>query len=224
MSATRFHPGKFALYTVLSVADLSLTFFLLTHGKGIIYESNPVASAWLASFGWFGLVTYKALTMALLASIIVFISAHENRLAGRLLVFACLALAAVVGYSANIALDMRSDPLQLRISQDREKYSDFYFSHFAPAYRQVRSGSWTVTQAADKLVTKENGYWQSLLRHRYPGLSDRDCLAAYMKECLGASHKPCPGPPPPISRISPDWRTSVASYRMAALKIAPSPR
>jgi hypothetical protein len=220
MSATRFHPGKFALYTLLSVADLSLTFFLLTRGKGIIYESNPVASAWLASFGWSGLVVYKALTMALLASIIVFISVHQNRLAGRLLVFACVALAAVVGYSANIAFDLRSDPLQLRVSEDREKYSAFYFRDFAPASRQVRSGTWTVAQAADKLVTTENEYWQSLLRRRYPGLSDRDCLAAYMKECVGVSHKACTPATPINRRIYPGWQNSASANHLAALKAA----
>jgi Domain of unknown function (DUF5658) len=191
MGVTRFHPGKFLLYSVLSVADLALTFFLVTHGRGHIYEGNPIANAWLSSFGWSGLILYKALTMSLLAGTLFFLSLYNRtRVAGRVLVFACLALSAVVGYSANIAYAVRAQQGHLLTQDDLESYRVYYFSEIAPATRLVRSGTWTLAEAADHLVACENEYWQTILRRRYPGLSDRESLEAFLKTCVGATPRP----------------------------------
>jgi len=190
MGVMRFHSGKFILYSVLSLADLVLTFFLLTRGGGHIYESNPIANAWLSSFGWCGLIVYKALTMGVLAGTLFFLSMYRTQLAGRVLVFACLALSLVVGYSANIAYALQAKKGHLNSMDDLESYRAYYFSEIAPATRLVQSGIWTLAEAADHLVVSENEYWQTLLRHRYPGLSDREGLEAFLKECIGTSPKP----------------------------------
>src|SRR5438105_1085430 len=59
--------GGLFLFMLLSMADLSLTWFLLTGSNGKIYESNPIAAAWLATYGWAGLVLYKVLGLFLVA-------------------------------------------------------------------------------------------------------------------------------------------------------------
>ena len=61
--------GGLFLFTLLSVADLSLTWFLLTEGGGRFIESNPIAAAWLSSYGWAGLVVYKILGLLLVATV-----------------------------------------------------------------------------------------------------------------------------------------------------------
>ena len=91
--------GSLFLFMLLSIADLSLTWFLLTSSGGKIYESNPIADAWLASYGWAGLVVYKILGLLLVASIVVIISYRQPRTGRRLLNFAICALGAVTVYS-----------------------------------------------------------------------------------------------------------------------------
>lgn len=99
MPATTYHPRKLFLFTALSLADLGMTVYLLHQGQGRIYESNPVANAWLAAFGWIGLAMFKAVTVLMVAGIAVFVSRSRPRTGGGILKFGCLATGGVVLYS-----------------------------------------------------------------------------------------------------------------------------
>jgi hypothetical protein len=91
--------GSLCLFAILSLADLSLTWFLLNYSGGKIYESNPIASAWLASYGWAGLIIYKVMGLLLVGGVATFISLRQPETGKRVLTFAICALAAVTVYS-----------------------------------------------------------------------------------------------------------------------------
>ena len=94
-----FHPRKLFLFTSLNLADLFLTYQLLENGEGRVYESNPIAEAWLARYGWAGLVVFKLAGVLLVTGLCLFISLHRPRASGLVLVFSCTVLTAVVLYS-----------------------------------------------------------------------------------------------------------------------------
>jgi hypothetical protein len=102
MSAKILHPGRLFLYLALSVLDLCLTYRLLHVGGGHIYESNPIANAWLNRYGWLGLTGFKVASMILVASATVVVSLRHPRAGGGILTFACSAVAIVVLYSFSL--------------------------------------------------------------------------------------------------------------------------
>jgi hypothetical protein len=98
--ATRKIPlGRLALYVTLSFLDLVLTGVVLRYSNGRIYESNPIAGAWLEDYGWRGLVTFKVLMLLLVSLVSIFVSTRNPRAGTRLLTFACLVVGLVVLYS-----------------------------------------------------------------------------------------------------------------------------
>lgn len=98
MNRSVFHPCKTLLFSFLSCADLYCTWRLI-EGSGHFYESNPVADAWLASYGWRGLAFFKFAAAILVVATSIFISLQKPRVGGRILAFACAALVIVVLYS-----------------------------------------------------------------------------------------------------------------------------
>ena len=111
MRAKIFHPVRLTLYTLLSLADLMLTYALIQQGNGDVYESNPIAEAWLNSYGWTGLALYKLAIILIVATVAAFVSLSRPRTGGHILTFACLAVALVVGYSVHLTF---SEVLQAR--------------------------------------------------------------------------------------------------------------
>jgi hypothetical protein len=99
LGAARLHYRKLLAYGILSVLDLLLTWRLVQASGGQIYESNPVASAWLSSYGWQGLILFKASMVVLIGVVVLLISLHRPDYGGRILIFACSVTAAVVLYS-----------------------------------------------------------------------------------------------------------------------------
>ncbi len=97
------HPVKFMIFLALSFADLALTWLLLRRDSGDVYERNPVAHWWLASYGWTGLIAFKGGAVALVLGLNSVICHYRPRLGGRVLAFGCLAVAAVVLYSTALA-------------------------------------------------------------------------------------------------------------------------
>jgi hypothetical protein len=97
-----FHLGKLTVYVALSFADLFLTYTLLHKTDGA-YEGNPIANAWLAAYGWAGLAAFKLAAMLLVTAVAVYVSIYRPQIAGRLLGFACCAVAFVVLYSCWLA-------------------------------------------------------------------------------------------------------------------------
>lgn len=99
MRIVNLHIAKLALFNLLSGADLLLTWRLIRRGQGLVYECNPIASAWLSSFGWAGLVAFKLAMVATIGFLAILISVRHPKASGRILVFGCLITAAVVLYS-----------------------------------------------------------------------------------------------------------------------------
>ncbi len=99
MNLATFHFKKLSVFVLLSLADLFLTSELLKNTEGSIYESNPLANAWLTSFGWTGLVVYKVIAMTVLMGVAVWLSVYKRRWAAEVLTFACVAVGMVVCYS-----------------------------------------------------------------------------------------------------------------------------
>jgi hypothetical protein len=103
MSLTILHPVRLTLYMLLSLADLALTYALIQQGGGEVYESNPIAEAWLSSYGWTGLALYKLVIIVIVAVVAAFVSLSRPRTGGHILTFACLAVAVVVTYSVHLS-------------------------------------------------------------------------------------------------------------------------
>ena len=93
------HSGKMLTYATLSLVDLYLTYTLVQSSGGLVYESNPVANAWLARYGWTGLAVFKLAAMLLVTLVVTYISCYRPQTADRILRFACCAVAFVVVYS-----------------------------------------------------------------------------------------------------------------------------
>lgn len=90
---------RLSLFVVLSLCDLVLTGLVIRYSDGRIYESNPIAGAWLADYGWQGLVIFKVLGLGLVAMTSVYVSVQRPQTGARLLTFACIVVGLVVVYS-----------------------------------------------------------------------------------------------------------------------------
>src|SRR5262249_55702607 len=97
-----FHLGKLTVYVALSFADLFLMYTFL-HKPGGANEGTPIANAWLAACGGGGLAAFKLAAMLLVTAVAAYVSIHRPQIAGRLLGFACCAVAFVVLYSCWLA-------------------------------------------------------------------------------------------------------------------------
>src|SRR5262249_34409238 len=99
LGAARLHYRKLMAFGFLSILDLLMTWRLVQASGGQIYESNPVASAWLSTYGWQGLILFKSCMVVLIGLVVLLISLHRPDYGGRILIFACSVTAAVVIYS-----------------------------------------------------------------------------------------------------------------------------
>jgi hypothetical protein len=72
---------------------------LIRHGGGRVYESNPVAHAWLKGYGWHGLIGFKGGTVLVFTGVVLVLLRHRPRAGLVLVMFACAAVGWVVLYS-----------------------------------------------------------------------------------------------------------------------------
>jgi hypothetical protein len=98
--------GSLIIYAVLSATDLILTWILLNQSGGKIKEGNPIADAWLAAYGWAGLIVYKVLGLFLVATVVIFISRRQPKTGKRVLGVAICALVVVTLYSYYLLVDL----------------------------------------------------------------------------------------------------------------------
>jgi hypothetical protein len=183
----KLHLGKLSLFAALSVADLFMTWKLVHASDGEVYESNPVADAWLATYGWVGLTVYKALAVLLVAMSALYVSLHRPRVGGRLLAFACLATGVVVGYSVCLALAEERSPelaADKSLALDREiaKHRSYQtmLAQLASDLIEQRS---SLAEAVAHLETTEkaqNPHWREALQRNHPGRTGSECLAIHV--------------------------------------------
>jgi hypothetical protein len=189
------HPGKLALFGLLSVADLLLTLRLVHTSGGQVYESNPLASAWLELYGGTGLAIFKGLAMLLVAGVAVYISFHRPRAAGRILGFACLATGFVVVYSCFLAGVFGSTTAELRATEvqqaeahgqhlDREIHRERAYAHLLHELVQdLITDRCTLATAVDRLAHSAKGQdprWIEVLQKNYPYHSRAESLALHL--------------------------------------------
>lgn len=101
---TRPAPSREIAFALLSAADFALTWWLIDRPDGGTYEANPVARFWLARFGWLGLAGYKAACVCAVLGLAAVIARSRPRASAGVLRLGCACLAAVVVYSAFLAL------------------------------------------------------------------------------------------------------------------------
>jgi len=180
------HPYKLLFFVFFSIADLFLTRHLLLNNEGNVYETNPLASAWLESYGLDGLVMFKCLAMLLVVLVATYISAHRPKVGGRILVFGCLVTGFVVVYSCHLAgyFDIFVEKIRVEeawkaeakgIQLDQQILKEREYS--------VVLERRTLSEAVEELVQSEKARdpnWLEMLRQNYSNCSDPECLALHL--------------------------------------------
>jgi hypothetical protein len=187
------HPGKQLLFALLSVADLSLTWWLLNHSDGYVGEGNPVARWWLERHGWLGLAGFKAAGVLLVAALAAVISRRRPRAGGRVLALGCAALAGVVLFSASLCGRMPELVAAWRAEDERElaefnrqtreefRRREAYQALVREVDEGLASGAYTLREAVGRVGSSEGGrdpVRLRRLRHLHPGRPAPECLAA----------------------------------------------
>jgi hypothetical protein len=203
------HPAKLVLFALLSVADLFMTWQLVQATDGKVYESNPVANAWLTSFGWAGLTVFKALAMLLVALTAAYVSIYRPRAGGGILTFACTATAFVVLYSCYLAFHAEGTTWAASEDAfvaeqhgrllDREMLRQKEYANLlARLSDELLAHRLTLRQAVAQLAQSQkarNPQWLAVLHRTYPGRSDEECLAIHL-----INHALCHVPRDPMAR------------------------
>jgi hypothetical protein len=189
------HLRKLMLFVCLSLTDLVLTWHLLSHGDGQVYEGNPLARWWLAHYGWLGLTLFKLSLALFVVGLTLVIARQRPRAAGKVLVLSCVILATVVLYSGLLAWAVAGrsvapglcDPEVAAVS-DRSRDLDRQRERVG-AYQQLLerlsadliAGRRTLPEAVGLLAESERGRspdWLRYLGRAYPGRSEQARLAA----------------------------------------------
>lgn len=93
---SRFLLTLLGVFVCLSLADLVLTWHLLSVPGSEIIESNPIAGWMLENFGWGGMAAFKFAMMLLIGAIALNVARRRQQVGESLMVFGCGAQAAVV--------------------------------------------------------------------------------------------------------------------------------
>ncbi len=189
----RLNAGILVLFIALSAADLTLTWLLIGHSGGAVYESNPVAGWCLDRLGWAGLAGFKVAQVAAVIGLAALIARRRPALGGGVLGVGCLVVAGVVGYSVHLSGVLSSsgdEPTvqDLAALQDAGEHMNQQLAKAAEYRSAVRSlgdritdGSLSLGEATsqlDRLERSHDAEWLHFLHRSFPGYSDRECLAA----------------------------------------------
>jgi hypothetical protein len=185
--------GLVGLFVLLSLADLTLTCWLLADSGGQVYEANPVAGWWLARHGLAGLACWKGATVLLVLALVAFIARRRPRTAGRVLAVGCSCLLFVVVYSAALCragerrvLEEASRQLkqleavnrQVRATQRRMAA---FLTLRAEVQQELLAGRCTLRAAADRLTRSARECNPGYLKGLVASGEDRpaeECIAA----------------------------------------------
>jgi Domain of unknown function (DUF5658) len=179
---------RLSLFLALSAADLLLTYFLLRHSSGEVYESNPVANWWLSAYGWAGLVVFKTAAVALAVGLLLVVAWRRPHLGRFLATFACLAVSLVVAYSASMAVrEYQESGSQAALAledRDRQRQADECFA-FALARDRLGKGLLDgsrffpeVVEELARLDRAHNPLFLKMLAQNFPGRTLDQALAA----------------------------------------------
>jgi hypothetical protein len=187
------HIAKLTLFNLLSGADLLLTWRLIRRGEGLVYECNPIASAWLSCFGWAGLVAFKIAMVGTIGFLAILISFYRPKVSGRILLFGCVVTAAVVLYSCYLShwigvefaglADEDTGLLEDQEFANRLKKREIYREFMAHLRGRLIDGRSSLNQAVDELERFgeiPNPAWLRIYQQRCPGLSRREYLAQHL--------------------------------------------
>jgi hypothetical protein len=192
MRIARNHSGKQQLFALLSLADLSLTWWLLSGTRGQVYESNPLARWWLEEHGWLGLAGFKGGTVLLVIGLAAVVARHHPRAGDRILTFASAILGLVVLYSASLGfacLPTSEDQQAFEKAIEKSNLEARAEMRKVLAYRALRretceewlAGRLTLRDAVERMAASERGRdpaWWRILAFLYEGRPLRECLAA----------------------------------------------
>jgi hypothetical protein len=189
------HVRKLLLFNALSLADFVLTWRLVRQTDGQVYESNPVANAWLTTYGWIGLVVFKAAMVGLISILAVLIAWYRPRTSGRVLGFACLVTGLVVAYSCYLvrltgghadepqAEAMTPAPPEfVSLGGDARRDRDYRIL-ICRLSGDLIEGRLGLREAVDELTDRgglAGAAWLETYRLRFPGHTDREYLAAHL--------------------------------------------
>lgn len=214
---------KLGLFAFLSLADLGLTWYLLRHSDGAVYEGNPVARRFLLAYGWAGLAVFKAALVLLTAGICLAIARRRPRAAGHVLTFACATLAGVVLYSCSLSVWGRSGEVaemaglleKERRLDDKARKGREYRDLLERLAQDLVARRRTLDEAVTVLGQSSNGRdasWLAQLREVYDCRSARESLAANLIQHAVLSRRDVP----PLARaiaadLEADFRASYGS-------------
>lgn len=216
LAALHLHFRRLAFFAVLSFLDLVLTCQLVQGNGGVVYESNPVAGAWLATYGWVGLVIFKVGMVALIALTALVISVYRPRTSARLLGFACGVTLAVVAYSFYLTQVMAGAAHEFRVqdaaggqdelalvgwAENRGRHQR-YVDLMGQLSDDLVSGRATLAEAADRLgaLRGHGSAWLRGYRRSFPGLSEREYLAIHLMNYAAAG--PAAAPPDAVRTLA----------------------
>jgi len=186
-----FPKWKLSAFTLLSVCDFAVTYFLLSRSKGTVYESNPVANEWLQQGGWIGLAVFKSAIVFAVAIIATYLFYRRPRIAHDLLAVGCGAVIVTVLTGATIAVTRTNRPLDEENSAPaistrlHDKIADRGTVQYMVVMDDVAvrlvSREYSLQQCAEHLRSTElaqDPAWIESLRRVYPGVKGDSALLA----------------------------------------------
>jgi hypothetical protein len=190
------HPARQFLFALLSLADLALTWWLLSGSNGRVYEANPMARWLLEQHGWAGLATFKAGIVLLVLALCAVVARSRPRAAGRALTLGCAALALVVLYSVGLCrttlplaqAGVEPEELQQMAEINRQARAEHQEREAFQAFmeelgRDVLAGRYTLREGVDRLAASKRGQdssWLHSLIVAHHGRPRQECLAAVL--------------------------------------------
>lgn len=192
-----------AVFLVLSLGDLLLTWHLIESSGGIVYESNPLAGDILADHGWFGLAVFKSLFTLVVVLLGAIIALYRPRTG--LLMFGAgnAVLLAVVGYSLSLVVTQPWDDLwadhAMALERDRGEQlqeelteTKLYSRKLEQLGAELASSQRTLPDAAADLskYLKQRAYDPlAALRSQYAGFNDQACLSIVLLRHVACAYR-----------------------------------
>lgn len=127
-------PVWVAVFVVLNLLDLFLTWCLIGGSDAHCYEANPLASSILETAGWLGLAAYKAACVAIVLAVGIVLAGRRPAAARRVFAVGCAIVTCVVGYSVLLLGHSRLEREQLgweleRLAAQDRTYRDMQRYH-----------------------------------------------------------------------------------------------